>query len=281
MGVRNEERETAFRRAVRHRLARLPAGAWFSHVTAALLWGIPIPPRARDEPRLHVTVAAPRRAIDSKRVLGHRAALTAGEVTTMADLPVTTPARTWRDLAAMLELPDLVAAGDAILRRRLADEAALLSLGEDGAFRGSRRLRDALELLDGRAESPPESLLRVALIRSGIPPMLVNEPLHDRTGRFVARPDLRLRDWPIVIEYDGDGHRTDQQQWRKDIGRFAAIEDLGETVIRATGDDLPGFERIVARVWDRIARAGGRVDTELRIRGSGRRNSAPNPATRR
>jgi len=55
-----------------------------------------------------------------------------------------------------------------------------------------------------------------------------------------------------VIEYDGDGHRSSHEQWRKDVGRFAAIEDLGLAVIRATADDMPGFERVVARTWERI-----------------------------
>jgi len=232
---------------------RLPESGFFSHATAARLWDIPLPPRLEAAPSVHVGVPRGRRAVDRRGVVGHALDVAEGALTTLAGVRLTTPARTWRDLGASLGLAHLVAAGDHVLRLGLATRDDLAAEIEEHGFRGRRALHEALELLDPAAESPPESMLRVALVRSGITGLLVNVDVLDPYGRFVARPDLRLRDHPIVIEYDGDGHRADPQQWRRDVARFSALEDLGLSVIRATGDDMPGFERIVARTWDRIA----------------------------
>src|SRR5690606_13954526 len=55
---------------------------------------------------------------------------------------------------------------------------------------------------------------------------------------FVARVDLAYPELRSAIEYEGDGHRTDKEQWRKDIQRQRELEDRGWIVIRLTQADL-------------------------------------------
>ena len=97
---------------------RMPAGAFFSHATAALLHGMPLPASLENDPSLHVTVVDPDRTLRIAGVSGHRAANPPG-LSSVAGLPVLEPISAWCQLASVLELNDLVAAGDHLLRPEL------------------------------------------------------------------------------------------------------------------------------------------------------------------
>jgi hypothetical protein len=92
-------------------LMTAPAGAVVSHLTAASMWGLAIPLH-RDDRRVHLTVSTGSavRAREDRTV--HRIPLTAAATTVLDGSPVTTPARTWRDLATLLERPALLAVTD-------------------------------------------------------------------------------------------------------------------------------------------------------------------------
>jgi very-short-patch-repair endonuclease len=62
--------------------------------------------------------------------------------------------------------------------------------------------------------------------------MDINVDLRDGRGRFLARPDIRFPEYRVVVEYEGDGHRTDRAQWNRDLIRTAALFEAGEHVIR-------------------------------------------------
>ncbi|WP_246199554.1 hypothetical protein [Arthrobacter zhaoguopingii] len=82
-----------------------------SHTTAAALWGLFLPPCLDPAAPIHLIrpmeLTAPRR----RGVRGHRAPLTPRDVVPVNGAFVTAPAWTWTDLAGMLPLADLVAAG--------------------------------------------------------------------------------------------------------------------------------------------------------------------------
>jgi very-short-patch-repair endonuclease len=49
--------------------------------------------------------------------------------------------------------------------------------------------------------------------------------------------------WPefmVAVEYDGEHHRTDPLQYRKDIRRLETLDRLGWIVIRVIAGDHPG-----------------------------------------
>ncbi len=231
-------------------LLALPTDVRFSHGTAARLHGLPLP--WRDGPRrLHVTTSRPAPRIDG--VVSHRSGTpdTPGRA---FGLPVSSPASTWAELGEALDVDDLVVAGDHLLRRGMAsrralEEAARCRLGR----RGVRRLQRALPLLDGRADSPMETRLRLLLVRAGLPSPCVNRDVVE-DGVWLARPDLSYPDQRIAIEYEGDQHRTDRRQWKSDKTRRRLLEDHGWLVIEVIDDDVYRTpELTVARVRRSLA----------------------------
>jgi hypothetical protein len=63
--------------------------------------------------------------------------------------------------------------------------------------------RRVAALADPRAESPPESLVRVLLTLGGLPRPVPQYVILDQGGRFVARVDLAWPEVRLAGEYDG------------------------------------------------------------------------------
>ncbi len=97
-------------------LAALPAGAFFSHLTAAMLWPLPLPMPSADEP-VHVGVPRTSRAPRRSGVVGQQMTDPLARVVCRDGLPVVDPATLFCQLATELSLHDLVAVGDALILR--------------------------------------------------------------------------------------------------------------------------------------------------------------------
>lgn len=128
----------------------------------------------------------------------------------------------------------------------------LHSLHLNGEFygrrnRGIRLARHALRLSDPRAESPPESEVRIVLAAGGITATPQFEVVS-RTGHFVARLDLGDEEHKVAIEYDGRWHNTPQQQ-AHDRKRRRRAEAEGWRFVIVTAEDLAtDFDGIVEAV---------------------------------
>lgn len=122
--------------------------------------------------------------------------------------------------------------------------------------RGVRRLRAALRLADGGAESPRETRLRLLLIGAGLPTPETQIEFFDDYGDVVIRVDMGWRTWKVAVEYDGVQHWTDSRQRSWDIDRIAILDSLGWVVIRVSADMLRRPEVIVQRVTDKLRAAG-------------------------
>jgi hypothetical protein len=218
----------------------------FSHSTAALLYGAPLPPL---EPVIHVTVRAPGRAPDIDGFVGHK--LGRWETRRLLDLPVTTPEQTWIDLAQLVHRDALVAAGDFFVGgdEPVTNRLALArAIADSAGRRGVARARDALEFVRAGAESPGETRLRLLLVQAGLPSPALNYELRAPDGAFVARVDIAYPASRIALEYEGDIHRVDRATWRKDIRRRERVEDLGWRMVRVTGDDIAAPADLIRRV---------------------------------
>ena len=141
------------------------------------------------DPATPVEVVVPD-ATGSDRSSGlriRRASLPSSDVRSVSRYLCTTPVRTALDVACLEPLPDSVVALDVLLGRGLvhpddlADRAAAMPTG-----RGVRRARQAVALADGRAESPPETVLRVLLRTAGLSP--VPQYVVRDSGRTLHRP---------------------------------------------------------------------------------------------
>jgi hypothetical protein len=121
---------------------------------------------------------------------------------------------------------------------------------------GLARLTEALPFLSDRSDSPPESAIRYRIAGAGLPTPVVNENLYDAEGRFLAKPDLAFPEYFMAVDYEGDHHRTDPVQWRKDLGRVPRLEDAGWHSTRVSAEDLRDSSELIARLI-RLLRARG------------------------
>ncbi|QAY74642.1 hypothetical protein ET445_16205 [Agromyces protaetiae] len=236
----------------------MPPAAFFCGTSAAEIHGIPLPPSAVFPSRgLEVGVPSEHRALRRRGIIGRKLRVREADLTAVHGRLVTTPARTWCDLATSLDVPHLVAAGDWLIRAGAATRAELGDAVEDHPGRRFRgRLRLALRLLDERAESPKESELRAIVVLAGLPVPTPQVVVSDEFGRFVARGDLVFEDYGEVREYQGDHHRTDRAQWRRDRTREAEIEATGRHVTEVTDDDLAHPEALLRRLEANLRRRG-------------------------
>lgn len=228
---------------------RLTSAQFFSHTTAAMLWDLPLP--ASSSANLHVSARPPAREPRTRGVTGHRLDVPIEQLTLRHGLPVPTPAETWAQLGSLHRVDQLVAVGDAILTRRLAEHTDLLEAALRLARRGVSDLREALPLLRAGAESPRETVVRLILVRAGLPEPELNRDLHDEDGSFIARLDLAYPDYRVAVEYDGRQH-ADLAQFRRDADRWPAIAARGWLLVRVVDHHLLDPARCVV---DPVARA--------------------------
>lgn len=227
---------------------------FFSHVTAAELWRMPLPTRSGD---LHVTAVGGRGKIRRPGVVGWERV--DGEMPTfeLAGVPVLGPADVWCQLSTQLSRERLVAVGDFLISGERTDlgrrpplctaEQLAEAVGRHGTRRGSKALRWALGMLRHPVDSPRESLLRLALIAGGLPEPEVQ--LEVETAAGVRHGDLGYRDAKLIIEYQGDEHRVSRARWLQDLTRVQLLEDAGYRVILVGADDLrDGARALIARI---------------------------------
>ncbi|WP_069166302.1 DUF559 domain-containing protein [Nocardia altamirensis] len=146
---------------------------------------------------------------------------------------VTTPARTAFDLGRQLPRNEAVPVLDALCAATglVPSEIATVARAHPG-MRGVGRLSTIVDLIDGGAESPPESHTRLLLVDAGLPKPTTQLVVRDAYGAFVARVDMGWEPWRVAVEYDGAQHWTDPAQRTKDIDRIATLESLGWRIIR-------------------------------------------------
>ncbi|HZW42285.1 MAG TPA: hypothetical protein VFE99_08270, partial [Agromyces sp.] len=72
----------------------------------------------------------------------------------------------------------------------------------------------------------------------------------------IARVDLLFQKYGEVVEYQGDHHRTDVVQWRRDRTRESELESHGLHVTEVTAADLARPRALVERVARNLRRQG-------------------------
>ncbi|WP_210480730.1 endonuclease domain-containing protein [Naasia sp. SYSU D00948] len=236
--------------------AVMAPGQFFSHRTAARIHGLPVPGADEDEP-LHVCVYRPDRAPRMAGVVGHHTTVERVDTVICNGWFVTSPAHTLRQLASELTLEQLVIVGDALVGGSAPlctpDELAGL-LPRAGGARGVATLREAIRLVRVGSESPMETRLRLLLAQAGLPEPALNADIHDAQGRFVARGDLVYAEERVVVEYDGDQHRSDRRQYERDVERLEDLAREGWRVIRVLSHHLAQPHAVAARVRAALSR---------------------------
>jgi len=121
--------------------------------------------------------------------------------------------------------------------------------------RGVVAARAAITLVRERVDSPRETWLRLCLVLAGLPTPECNLIIGDDQGPM-GRVDLVYRAYKLIIEYEGDQHRTDRHQWNADIDRHEDFARDNWTLIRITSARAR-WPRQVVRAVDQALRANG------------------------
>jgi very-short-patch-repair endonuclease len=228
-----------------------PASAVFAGRSAAFLLGAES--LADESTPVEIVVPEMDRFGPVSGLRVRRTLLADDEVRSVGRLFCTTPLRTALDIARSEDLVDAVVALDVLLARGLVRRSDLVAAAAAlPTGRGTRRAVHAVDLADERAESPPESRLRLLLRSAGLRP----EPqyvIRDGDGRFVARVDLAFPEHRIAIEYDGAWHGRPGQLAR-DRRRLNALVAAGWTVLHVTAADMHEPTVVVASVRTLLGR---------------------------
>lgn len=227
----------------------LPTEAVITGRSAATLRGVALA-RAADPVEIVVpeAVQVNRRAgIDVRRTETR-----ADEREPWGGIGLATPLRMGLDLLLDRTLPDAVADLDMVLRAGLVNRAELRRLLSQRRDRGIVRARRAEELADPRAESRPESRVRVWLVLDGLCP----EPqywIEDSRGRL-ARADLAFPEQQVVVEYDGSWRNGELWALNQDRDRLNRVQAAGWEVVFVTAPLLADPPRMVRTVRAALAR---------------------------
>lgn len=274
----NEIEEAAPQRSMRQHLAQLRSDTlercvaetqavgrrlMFGMVTSLALQSVPMPADCGlDMSSLHVVSSRSKlrvagRPADHPRggVSAHVwSALPQGENMRVAGNVYALDLRhTWAQLAVHMPLASLVALGDSIVSATSSRPA--LAKGRDGStirdelalfasglpkVKGKLACVRAAALVSADVDSPWETASRLALCSHGIPRPVTNHVVQDVSFHSGSPMTLDMA-WPdhrVAVEYDGDHHRTDKAQWRRDGEKRVALGDHDWQVVVATADTL-------------------------------------------
>ena len=121
--------------------------------------------------------------------------------------------------------------------------------------RGAAALARALDLARHGPLSRRETLLRLDLVRGGLPEPVPNLRVFDGSGAFLALVDLAYPRHRVGLEYQSDFHRP-AEAFRRDVRRLERLADAGWSMIQVTADDVSvdGEVRDSAELRQRVAR---------------------------
>lgn len=247
------ERAAAFGKA-------LPGDCVFSHVTAAVLHGIPLPDHLEESKVLDVMRSSDRTPIRRRGCVGHRG-LESRSIVQLESLRVVSLLDTWCDLGELVKRgltgDDLVVAGDAVARQlemavlaeavgasagvgRPAGSGAILlqaALDARSSPRGGALLAQALPLVRSGSRSPMETRGRLMFHRAGFPEPELNAVIRDAHGGWLLEGDLVWRTQRVVGEYQGSDHASIKRR-SADSSRMTGAEADGYRVLEIYAEDV-------------------------------------------
>jgi uncharacterized protein DUF559 len=112
--------------------------------------------------------------------------------------------------------------------------------------RGIHRAQMLLALATGKAESPPESILRLIVVEAGFPVPEVQFEITTADGRRLYVLDIAWPELRIALEYDG--FAAHEERHERDAERDARMAGRGWTTIRATAVDLRDPSRVLTEL---------------------------------
>lgn len=209
-------------------------GAVLSHYSAPVVWDVWPADRANAD-EVHVT-APSTRSCRQPGICAHRSdRLTSRDVRVHRGLPVTSPARTWLDLAPELSDRDLERLFDEFLIKRLIRPQHLVELrSRCGGHPGRGALRRFIDVYtdSGFTRSEAERLFRELIREARLPEPQTNVCLH---GYEV---DAYWPEHRLAVEIDGYVYHRSHSAFERDPRKSATLQAEGIAVMRFTWNQL-------------------------------------------
>lgn len=184
-----------------------------------------------------------------------RLALPAEQVVMIRGLRVTSAGRTAIDVARWEDDDETaIAKVDAVCNRSRTDINDVRALATElRGLHGLQRVRHLLQWCDQRADSPPETRMRLLIARSDLPDPTPQVEIYNEYGAKVATADLAYKIEKVAIFYDGDVHRS-RSTWEFDARVNAELSELGWQVVRVTGSMLRNPRTVLRQIGAALER---------------------------
>ncbi len=203
---------------------------------------------------IHLSVLPSKRARSKPGLVVHRAEYQPTDVLQLEGLPV---------FSLDLALADYLCSGDERTAFAAIDQA-MAGLPDDHRQtlrknvrdrlidrrdrRGIHRAQMLLALATGKAESPPESILRLIVVKAGFPVPEAQFEITTVDGRRLYVLDIAWPELRIALEYDG--FAAHEERHERDAERDERMAGRGWVTIRATAVDLREPGRVLAELRD-------------------------------
>ena len=231
-----------------------------SHTSAAAIYGLPTP--AGSDERIHVCHRTRTGTTRRHRRVTVHCCPDEDAVTTRDGIAIVTPGVAAIQTALMGSTVAGVSVMDAVRQRELATEEQVREwLDRFGRQPHLTLARRALEMSDGKAQSPKETHLR--LILQGLGYVVVAQYAIEEDGRVFAYADFYIPALRVVVEFDGrvkylraDGQGDDMAVYREKV-REDRIRRLNYGVARIVSSDLATPALVDRRVKDAASTVHG------------------------
>lgn len=239
-----------------------------SHATAFAIWGFPGFLPGSQESTIHIARQFPHSIPRRRGVTGHRTQFFDDEVACLDGLWITGRTRTWLDCARKMSVDELTVAADHLVRiprpefegrtepyARLEDLADMLD--RHWGTPGIRKARLALDQTRVGSDSAPETRLRLAVVRAGLPEPELNVPVQ-LAGGTTRVPDQSFKGFNVAVEYEGSGH-SDSVQVERDIAREEDYARAGWIQVRISKRHMENEARgAVRKIRNALQQCGWR-----------------------
>jgi very-short-patch-repair endonuclease len=229
-----------------------PPDAFVSHLTAAALWGLPVP----TDPQVHITVDHPKKRRYRPGIRNHVRSRPA-RVRVLRGVRVSHPFQMFVEVASMLSLVDLVVVGDALVKLFDVPAERLVEHCRSSSDHHAGRALVAARYVRNEVDSPMETRLRMLIVVAGLPEPVVNFKIRDERGRVIRRFDLSYPALRLIVEYDGRQHIEREAHWESDLERREELDEGEWRILVVTAKGIYGDP----------ARTLARVHSALRSRG--------------
>lgn len=250
-------------------LPALRSNEVFSHTTALMLLRVPI----RASLEIHVTAPHHRSRTRIESVIGHRKRTPFRTVQDRTGLPCMSELEAILHSVSMLSFCELVVAFDHILKLQgppsrqysISTRAAIAAALSTGTVLRANRLRAALAVSREGAESRMETLLHFELARMGLDDLEMQSSVFDAHGEWIGRFDQVDHEKKLILEYDGEQHRTDRDQYLHDETRLQRARDAGYEAVRLHYEDFftENLGRTRKLLCEKVGREPQRLSAEL------------------